>query len=96
MGRVSTTIDVSDAAPALQTQTTDVGTLIEPSVIANLPLETRNPQKLALRVPGAVTIDPPSFNRGQKNVQPARRSLNGNREQANYYLTGRRRKHGVP
>jgi hypothetical protein len=37
-------------------------------------------------VPGAVTISPASFNTGQKTFNAARPNLNGNREQANYYL----------
>ena len=41
---------------------------------------------MALLVPGAVTISPASFNTGQKTFNAARPNLNGNREQANYYL----------
>jgi hypothetical protein len=86
IGQVSSTVDVTGAAPVLQTQTTEVGTVMEASAIANLPLETRNYQQLALLVPGAVTISPASFNTGQKTFNAARPNLNGNREQANYYL----------
>lgn len=86
IGAVSTTIEVTGGAPLLQTQTTEVSTQMEASAIANLPLETRNYQQLALLVPGAVTISPASFNTGQKTFNAARPNLNGNREQANYYL----------
>ncbi len=86
IGQVSSTVEVTGAAPALQTQTTEVSTVMEADAIASLPLETRNYQQLALLVPGAVTISPASFNTGQKTFNAARPNLNGNREQANYYL----------
>jgi Carboxypeptidase regulatory-like domain/TonB dependent receptor len=86
LGQVSQTVEVTSAAPTLQTQTTEVGTIMTAAAIANLPLETRNYNQLALLVPGAVTISPASFNTGQKTFNAARPNLNGNREQANYYL----------
>ena len=86
LGQVSQQVEVSSAAPVLQTQTTEVGTVMEAHAIAELPLETRNYNQLALLVPGAVTISPASFNTGQKTFNSARPNLNGNREQANYYL----------
>jgi Carboxypeptidase regulatory-like domain/TonB dependent receptor len=86
LGQVSTTIEVGGGAPILQTQTTEVGTVMEAATIANLPLETRNYQQLALLVPGATTISPASFNTGQQTFNSARPQFNGNREQANYYL----------
>ena len=52
----------------------------------NLPLETRNYNQLTLLVPGSATISPASFNTGLKTFNSARPNLNGNREQANYYL----------
>jgi hypothetical protein len=86
LGQVSQQMEVSGAAPILQSQTTEVGTVMDASAIANLPLETRNYNQLALLVPGAVTISPASFNTGLKTFNAARPNLNGNREQANYYL----------
>ncbi len=86
IGQVSQLMEVTSAAPVLQTQTTEVGTVMEAHAIANLPLETRNYNQLALLVPGAATISPASFNTGQKTFNAARPNLNGNREQANYYL----------
>jgi Carboxypeptidase regulatory-like domain/TonB dependent receptor len=86
IGQVSSTVEVTGAAPILQTQTTEVSTVLESGAIANLPLETRNYQQLALLVPGAVTISPASFNTGLKTFNAARPNFNGNREQANYYL----------
>ncbi len=86
LGKVSEQIEVTASAPVLQTQTTEVSTGMEAGAIANLPLETRNYNQLTLLVPGAVTISPASFNTGQKTFNAARPNLNGNREQANYYL----------
>lgn len=86
LGQVSQTVEVSGAAPLLQTEDTQVGTIMEAHTIANLPLETRNYNQLALLIPGAVTISPASFNTGQKTFNAARPNLNGNREQANYYV----------
>ncbi len=86
IGQVSQQMEVSGAAPILQTDTTDVSSVMEASAIENLPLETRNYNQLALLVPGASTISPASFNTGLKTFNSARPNLNGNREQANYYL----------
>jgi hypothetical protein len=86
IGQASQTVQVTEAPALLQTQTTDVGTVMQASAIANLPLETRNYNQLTLLVPGSVTISPASFNTGLKTFNSARPNLNGNREQANYYL----------
>jgi hypothetical protein len=86
IGQVSQTLQVADTAPPLQTQTTEVATVMEASAIANLPLETGNYNQLTLLVPGAVTISPASFNTGLKTFNAARPNINGAREQANYYL----------
>ncbi len=86
LGAVSQQVEVTSAAPVLQTQSTEVGSIMESSAIASLPLETRNYNQLTLLVPGAVTISPASFNTGLKTFNAARPNLNGNREQANYYL----------
>src|SRR5258708_18498211 len=86
IGQVSQQLEVTSAAPLLQSQTTEVSSVMEASAIENLPLETRNYNQLALLVPGAVTISPASFNTGLKTFNAARPNLNGNREQANYYL----------
>ena len=86
LGQVSQTLEVTSAAPLLQTETTEVSSAMQANAIAGLPLETRNYNQLGLLVPGAVTISPASFNTGQKTFNAARPNLNGNREQANYYI----------
>ena len=86
LGQVSQTLEVTSATPLLQTENTQVGTVMQASAIASLPLETRNYNQLTLLVPGAVSISPASFNTGQKTFNAARPNINGNREQANYYI----------
>jgi hypothetical protein len=86
LGQVTQTLEVTSAVPILQTENTQVGTVMQASAIANLPLETRNYNQLTLLVPGAVSISPAAFNTGQKNFNAGRPNLNGNREQANYYV----------
>ena len=86
LGLVSQQLEVTTSAPVLQTQSTEVSSVMEASAIASLPLQTRNYNQLTLLVPGAVTISPASFNTGLKTFNAARPNLNGNREQANYYL----------
>jgi hypothetical protein len=86
LGQVSQTLEVTAAPPLLQTDNTQVGTVMQANAIANLPLETRNYNELTLLTPGATTISPASFNTGQKTFNAARPNLNGNREQANYSI----------
>ena len=86
IGQLSQQVVVTAGDEVLQTQTTEVGSLLEASSIANLPLETRNYNQLTLLIPGSVTISPASFNTGLKTFNSARPNINGNREQANYYL----------
>lgn len=86
IGQLSQQVVVTAGEEVLQTQTTEVGSLLDASSIANLPLETRNYNQLTLLIPGSATISPASFNTGLKTFNAARPNLNGNREQANYYL----------
>src|SRR6516162_11920582 len=86
LGQVTQNLEVTAATPLLQTDTTQVGSVMEASSIANLPLETRNYNQLTLLVPGAVSISPASFNTGQKSFNATRPNLNGNREQGTYSL----------
>jgi hypothetical protein len=86
VGDVSTTVDVNSAAPLLQTESTEIGTVMEAHEIAALPLETRNYNQLTLLIPGSVTTSPASFNTGQTTFNSGRPYINGNREQASYYL----------
>ncbi|MBV9296850.1 MAG: carboxypeptidase regulatory-like domain-containing protein, partial [Acidobacteriaceae bacterium] len=86
VGNVNQTVNVTEAPPLLETESTEVGTVIGSHAIVSLPLETRNYNQLALLTPGAVTTSPASFNTGQATFNSGRPYINGNREQATYYL----------
>jgi hypothetical protein len=87
VGQVSETIEVSGSAPVLETETTQVDTIINAATNDNLPLASRNYVQLTLLAPGSVSTDPSSFNNGNNTGGYGGRPLiNGNREQANYFL----------
>ena len=86
VGAISETVEVTAAPPLLQTDTTQLNTVLEAHAITSLPLETRNYNQLALLIPGAITTSPAAFNSAQSTFNSGRPYINGNREQANYYL----------
>ncbi|MGB6973548.1 MAG: TonB-dependent receptor [Terracidiphilus sp.] len=87
VGQVSETVEVTSAAPVLQTDSTQVSTIINSTTTDNLALASRNYVQLTLLAPGAVTTDPSSFNNGNNTGGYGGRPLiNGNREQANNFL----------
>ena len=55
LGDVSQSVEVTGAAPLLQTETTQLGTVIDARTNAQLPLATRNYVQLTLLTAGAVT-----------------------------------------
>jgi Carboxypeptidase regulatory-like domain len=87
VGQVTETLRVSGAPPVLETDSTQVNTVINAETNDNLPLASRNYVQLTLLAPGAVTTDPSSFNNGNNTAGYGGRPLiNGNREQANNFL----------
>jgi hypothetical protein len=86
VGSESQTVTVTSEAPLLQTDTTDVGTVIDARTNVSLPLASRNYLQLTLTTPGAVTPEPAGFQNGQNAGQVARPEINGNRFTANSYL----------
>src|ERR1700719_1442989 len=90
VGQTSETVEVTGAAPVLETDTTQVDTVINAATNDNLPLASRNYVQLTLLAPGAVSTDPSSFNNGNNTGGYGGRPLiNGNREQANnFFLDG--------
>jgi hypothetical protein len=87
VGQASETVEVTGAAPVMETQTTQVDTIIDAATNDNLPLASRNYVQLTLLAPGAVSTDPSSFNNGNNTAGYGGRPLiNGNREQANNFL----------
>ncbi len=86
VGDVNQTVEVTTAAPILQTQSTQLGTVIDAKTNAQLPLATRNYVQLTLLAPGTVTTDPSSFTGAQSTFNGGKPVVNGNREQANNFL----------
>jgi Carboxypeptidase regulatory-like domain len=87
VGQTTETVEVTGAAPALETQTTEVGTVINSATNDNMPLASRNYVQLTLLAPGSVSTDPSSFVSGNNTAGYGSRPLiNGNREQANNFL----------
>jgi hypothetical protein len=87
VGQVSEKVLVTGAAPVLETDSTQVSTIMNAATNDNLPLASRNYVQLTLLAPGAVTTDPSSFNNGNNTAGYGGRPLiNGNREQANNFL----------
>ena len=86
VGKVSETVEVSGAAPILQTQSTEVSTVIDATTNASLPLGTRDYLSLTLLAPGATTPNPSEFTQPGLITSSGRPYINGNREQANALL----------
>ena len=86
VGKVSETVEVSGAAPVLQTESTEVSTLLDSNTLTSLPLATRNYAQLTLLTPGAVTPNPGEFTSATTMDTNGRPFINGNREQANLFL----------
>jgi hypothetical protein len=86
VGGVAETVTVSGEAALLQTETTQVGTVISAETIVNTPLISRNPIALTLLAPGVTTPNPSGFNNGQRTTGGGRPYVNGNREESNNFL----------
>ena len=87
VGQVTETVEVTAAAPLLQTETTELGTVINSKTNVELPLATRNYVQLTLLAPGTVQPEPGSMKNGSgTNTNGGRPYVNGNREQANNFL----------
>ena len=87
VGQTTETVEVTGTAPVLETDVTQVDTIINAATNDNLPLASRNYVQLTLLAPGAVSTDPSSFNNGNNTAGYGGRPLiNGNREQSNNFL----------
>src|SRR6185436_18301085 len=61
VGTVAETVEVKDLAPLLQTESTQLGSVVTGNTTANLPLNGRNFAQLTLLAPGVVTYDIAGF-----------------------------------
>ena len=86
VGAVSESVSVTADAALLQTETTQVGTQINPQTIDHMALVSRNPVALTLLAPGVVTPNPATFNDGRRSTGNGRPYVNGNREEGNNFL----------
>ncbi len=86
LGQVTQTVEVTGAAPLLQTDTMQVGTVISNKINEDLPLATRNYVELTLLAPGVTNPNPSGFTNGQPVGNGARPYVNGNREQSDNFL----------
>ncbi len=86
VGQTSQTVQVTGMAPLLQTQSTQVSTIIDAKTNDELPLATRNYVELTLLAPGSVAVNPDSFKSGSNTASGGRPMINGNREQDNNFI----------
>lgn len=86
VGQVTESVEVTSTAPVLQTETTELSTIIDARANTTLPLATRNYNQLSLLAPGSVSTNPGSFTGAQASFQVGRPYINGNREQTNNYI----------
>ena len=86
LGEVSETVEVTSAPPLLNTDTMQVGTIIDSKVNEALPLASRNYIQLTLLAPGTTNPDPSSMKNPLTTGQGGRPYVNGNREQANNFM----------
>jgi Carboxypeptidase regulatory-like domain/TonB dependent receptor len=86
VGTISQSVEVTGLAPLLQTDTTQLSTLIDATTNTTLPLATRNYLQLTLLAPGATTPEYAYMNTPQLMPAAARPYINGNREQSNEVL----------
>ncbi len=86
VGAITESVSVTGEAPVLQTDTTQVGSVIASDIIDATPLISRNPVALTLLTAGVTTPDPSSFNNGMRSAGGGRPYVNGNREEANNFL----------
>lgn len=57
VGAATSTVEVTAAAPALETSTSELGTVVSPNQMNDLPLNGRNFTELLLITPGAVNLN---------------------------------------
>ena len=85
VGNVSTTVEVVDAPPLLQTASTDVSTLLDANAVTAIPLATRDTNQLTLLAPGVVSPNIFAFQSSQTTFGTGRPYVNGAREQDNNF-----------
>ena len=86
VGALTESVSVTADTALLQTDTTQLGTSVNPLTIDHAALISRNPVALTLFAPGVVTPNPGTFNDGRRSTGNGRPYVNGNREEGNNFL----------
>ncbi len=86
VGAVTQTVIATTELPELQSDTTQVSTLINSRTVTNIPLATRNYVELTLLSPGSINPDNANMNTGDNTASGGRPYINGNREQSNNFI----------
>ena len=85
VGEVSQTVEVTTTPPLLQTDSTQVSTLINAQAATTIPLATRDINQLTLLAPGVVSPNIFAFEAPQTTFGTGRPYVNGAREQDNNF-----------
>ncbi|MBL8178677.1 MAG: TonB-dependent receptor, partial [Bryobacterales bacterium] len=87
IGELTQSVEVSTAAPILQTESTATGDSINSTKLTSLPLNGRNFATLTLLIPGAISTSPSVMGTSARfQSSGSRPQVNGNREQTNNFL----------
>ena len=85
VGQVSETVTVDAAPPLLQTASTEIGTIVDATAVAALPMASRDINQLTLLAPGVVSPNIFAFESSQNTFGTGRPYINGAREQDNNF-----------
>ncbi|HKE05826.1 MAG TPA: carboxypeptidase regulatory-like domain-containing protein [Blastocatellia bacterium] len=87
IGEITQVAEIAGALPPLlQTDTTQLGTVIDSRTNEALPLASRNYIQLTLLAPGSLNPNPQTLTGAGTTANSGRPYINGNREQANNFL----------
>jgi hypothetical protein len=87
VGQTVETVEVTGAAPLLQTDTSLLGNVVDSATLSALPLSTHNTNQLTLiSAPGVITPNLFGFQAAQNSFGTGRPYVNGAREQENNFL----------
>src|SRR5262249_31676238 len=86
IGEITQVAEIAAMPPLLQTETTQLGTVIDSRTNVTLPLASRNYVQLTLLSAGSVNPNPQTLTGAGTSANSGRPFINGNREQANNFL----------
>src|SRR5262245_16795987 len=86
IGEITQVAEIAAMPPLLQTDTTQLGTVIDSRTNVTLPLASRNYVQLTLLSPGSINPNPQTLTGAGTSANSGRPYINGNREQANNFM----------